>query len=75
VTPVVWTGVVENGIKLTVRYLCKPRQRRTSTSDVWESILDSLAAAQDVEIAYPTTQQFQSNASTRPRLAGRDPGS
>jgi small-conductance mechanosensitive channel len=74
VTPVVWTGVVDSGIKLTVRYLCKPRQRRTSTSYIWESILDSLAAAEDVEIAYPTTHQFQSNASARPRLGGHEPG-
>jgi small-conductance mechanosensitive channel len=32
VTPVVWTAVVENGVRLTVRYLCKPRERRSSAS-------------------------------------------
>ncbi len=61
VTPVVWTSVVDSGIKLTVRYLCTPRQRRSSTSHVWESILDTLAAMKDVELAYPTTHQIVSS--------------
>jgi small-conductance mechanosensitive channel len=72
VTPIVWTSVVEYGIKLTVRYLCKPRQRRTSTSHIWESILDTMAAAEDVELAYPTTRQFV--VSGEPAGASRDRG-
>ena len=33
VTPVVWTSVVDDGVRLTARYLCKPRDRRGSSSE------------------------------------------
>jgi small-conductance mechanosensitive channel len=58
VTPVVWTSVVDNGVRLTARYLCKPRERRSSASGIWESILDAFAALPDVDFAYPTTRWF-----------------
>jgi small-conductance mechanosensitive channel len=58
VTPVVWTSVVENGVRLTARYLCKPRERRSSASGIWESILDAFEALPDVDFAYPTTRFF-----------------
>jgi small-conductance mechanosensitive channel len=58
VTPVVWTTVVEIGVKLSVRYLCKPRERRSSASEIWESILDAFATMPDVAFAYPTQRNF-----------------
>jgi small-conductance mechanosensitive channel len=30
-TPIVYTSLEENGVTLSVRYICEPRQRRTST--------------------------------------------
>jgi len=59
VTPVVWTGANDNGVTLTLRYLCKPRERRASTSAIWERILDAFAAMPDVDLAYPTTRFFE----------------
>ncbi len=57
-TPVVWTSVVDSGIRLTMRYLCKPRERRSSASEIWESVLDALNDLPDVDLAYPTTRFF-----------------
>lgn len=59
VTPVVWTTALDNGVCLTIRYLCKPRERRSSTSAIWEKILDAFAAMPDVDLAYPTTRFFE----------------
>jgi small-conductance mechanosensitive channel len=57
-TPVVWTSVVDSGVRLTVRYLCKPRERRSSASEMWESVLDAFAALPQVDFAYPTQRVF-----------------
>jgi small-conductance mechanosensitive channel len=57
-TPVVWTSVADSGIKLTMRYLCRPRDRRSSSSEIWESVLESIASMPDVDLAYPTTRYF-----------------
>lgn len=59
VTPVVWTDALDQGVALTLRYLCKPRERRASTSAMWEKILDAFAGMPDVDLAYPTTRFFE----------------
>ncbi len=61
-TPAVWTTVVERGVKLSVRYLCNPRERRSSASAIWEKTLEAFAAMPDVHFAYPTTRFFQKPA-------------
>jgi small-conductance mechanosensitive channel len=57
-TPVVWTTVADSGVKLTLRYLCRPRDRRVSSSRIWEQVLDSFATMPDVDFAYPTMRRF-----------------
>jgi small-conductance mechanosensitive channel len=57
-TPVVWTSVVDQGVRLTLRYLCKARERRVSLNEMWEAILDEIANLDDVDLAYPTTRRF-----------------
>jgi small-conductance mechanosensitive channel len=64
-TPVVWTSVVDHGVQLTMRYLCQPRDRRTSTSEMWESVLDAVDDMDDVELAYPTTRWFDNARETK----------
>lgn len=59
VTPVVYTTALDQGVALTMRYLCKPRERRSSTSAMWERILDAFAEMPDVDLAYPTTRFFE----------------
>ncbi len=79
VTPVVWTTVVESGVRLTMRYLCKPRARRSSETHIWEQVLDGMAALQNVDFAYPTTRRFdnmnEGKPGARAGLAARAPAS
>lgn len=58
-TPIVYTSVKEYGVKLTIRYMCEPRRRRSSEEAIWENILAAFARETDIEFAYPT-QRFYS---------------
>lgn len=60
--PTVWTGTTESGVKLTLRYLCKPRERRASEHELWEAVLDSFAEHDDIDLAYPTKRVFDNVA-------------
>jgi small-conductance mechanosensitive channel len=64
-TPTVYTSIKQNGVALTIRYLCEPRHRRGSSQAIWEDILREFAACDDVAFAYPT-QRFYDN-----RLEGK----
>lgn len=57
-TPAVYTSVQESGVCLTLRYLCRPRQRRGTSQSIWEAVLDAFAAEDDIELAYPTRRLF-----------------
>lgn len=59
-TPIVYTSVLDSGVLLTIRYLCRPRQRRTSVQVLWEDILREFAAHSDIDLAYPTTRFYTS---------------
>lgn len=58
-TPIVYTTVVENGIRLTIRYLCHAHKRRSSEVAIWEEILTQFKHYSDIQWAYPT-QRFVS---------------
>jgi len=74
-TPVVWIGTAPEGVKLTMRYLCRPRMRRVSGSQMWEAILDAFANLDDVDFAYPTTRRFDHAVEGKTVLRpGMDPG-
>jgi small-conductance mechanosensitive channel len=64
-TPIVYTNVLESGVLLTIRYLCKPRQRRGTTESIWEAILHTFAKHKDIDLAYPTTRFYSHETSER----------
>lgn len=72
-TPMVWTNVVENGVRLTMRYLCKPRERRSSEHALWEAILDRFEQMPDVSFAYNTTRMFNHAVESKAALQGVAP--
>jgi small-conductance mechanosensitive channel len=57
-TPIVYTNVKESGVLLTIRYLCSPHERRSTTHILWEEILDAFAKHADINLAYPTTRFY-----------------
>jgi len=58
VTPIVYTRVVDSGVRLTLRYLTPPRRRRSGEEAIWEAILDAFAREEDIELAYPTRRLY-----------------
>lgn len=57
-TPIVWTSLADNGVTLTIRYLCEPRRRRSSSAKMWEEILRAFSKCTDIDFAYPTWRMF-----------------
>ena len=53
-TPTVYTSVEDSGVLLTVRYLCRPRERRGTSEALWEEILQAVSRTEGIELAYPT---------------------
>ncbi|MFH1755281.1 MAG: mechanosensitive ion channel domain-containing protein [Candidatus Latescibacterota bacterium] len=72
-TPIVWTSVADNGVTLTIRYICEPRKRRSTETAIWEEILSAFARADDIDFAYPTTR-FYDNVSEGKPEARATPG-
>lgn len=56
--PTVYTKVDGSGVVLTLRYLCRPRQRRNSEQAIWEEILRLFAAQKELDFAYSTQRIF-----------------
>jgi small-conductance mechanosensitive channel len=59
-TPIVYTDVKDSGVLLTIRYLCRPHERRSTTEMIWEEILTAFAQHKDIDLAYPTTRFYNS---------------
>ncbi len=75
-TPIVYTSVEDSGVLLTMRFLTKPRQRRSTAERLWEDILREFAKCDDVDFAYPT-QRFYNNVAegkSGARAAGQASG-
>ena len=71
-TPVVYTSVVDSGVLLTLRYVCKLRGRRETAGELWERILEAFAKAPDVTLAYPT-QRINLDREVRAQRVAPDP--
>ncbi len=54
ITPTIYTGTVDQGITLTLRYMVATRRIRESNHEIWEKILDIFDEHDDLELAYPT---------------------
>ncbi len=53
-TPAVYVRIVDNGVKLTLRYLTDARRRRIVGDELSRGILQDFEACSDVNFAYPT---------------------
>lgn len=57
--PKVYTSIDnENGITLTIRYMCSYRNRRDISASIYEEVLDSFKNHEDIEFAYPTQRVY-----------------
>jgi len=69
-TPIVWTSVADSGVVLTMRYICEPRRRRSTTTAIWEEVLREFATRRDIDFAYPTTRFYDNRAEGKPGTGG-----
>ena len=63
--PTIYTAVKDSGVELTIRHLCKPRDRRDIEQDIWESILDEFNKELDIDFAYPTVRRFMNKEESK----------
>ena len=61
--PHIYMDVMENGIRITMRYMCSLMRRRKSEDAIWEDVLKAFATTSDIQFAYPTTRFYQSGDS------------
>lgn len=57
-SPIVYLKIDDYGVKLTMRYLCDPRRRRSSANDIMQDVLLRFRQHNDIRIAYPTTRFY-----------------
>lgn len=74
VTPIVYTSVEESGVMLTMRYLCKPKSRRSTSCYLWEKVLDLFqeGANHDLDLAYPTRRAISLDTNRTPPPISED---
>jgi len=53
-TPIVYVKVVENGIRLNLRFLVEPHRRREAENMLYQQILDNFAKEKGITFAYNT---------------------
>lgn len=70
-TPIVWTSVEDHGVNLTVRFICKPRNRRSIEQTFWEEILRAFKAESDIDFAYPTQRFYNNQTEGKPGAGGQ----
>lgn len=61
----VYTSIKDNGICLTIRYLCEPRQRRGRREAIWEEVLNEFAKRKDIDFAYPTLRMYNNTTESK----------
>ncbi|MFH2037644.1 MAG: mechanosensitive ion channel family protein [Candidatus Zixiibacteriota bacterium] len=70
-TPIVYTSVKDSGVLLTIRYLCKPRERRGSEEGIWEEVLTRFAECDDIDFAYPTIRRYNNFLEGKPEAKAK----
>lgn len=65
-SPIVYTTVRDSGVLLTLRYIARPRQRRGTEQEIWESILDAFGEQSGIDLAYPTMRYYDNRAEGKP---------
>lgn len=67
-TPIVYTEVVDIGVKLTIRHLSHARRRRGLNQLIWEDVLDRFLKEDDIDFAYNTLRIYQNQIEGKPDL-------
>jgi len=66
-SPAVYTSIEDSGVNLSIRYLCKPRNRRNTEQIILENILNDFDLHEDIQLAYPTRREIINLRSRAPQ--------
>ena len=58
-SPIVYVQIKDSGVQLTLRYLSEARKRRGGIHTISQKVLKEIAAAPDIEFAYPTYRIYR----------------
>ncbi|MDN5351345.1 MAG: hypothetical protein PWQ12_261 [Clostridiales bacterium] len=58
-SPIVYTDVIDIGVRLTMRFLCSPKERRNKNEEIWENVLETFSKESDLDFAYPTIRRVE----------------
>ncbi|WP_299754640.1 mechanosensitive ion channel domain-containing protein [uncultured Pontibacter sp.] len=64
--PHLYTAVRDNGIELTMRYVCNLMRRRQSVHLIWEDVLVRFMATPDIRFALPATRFYRGEEGQEP---------
>ncbi|GEM_PF-83307 len=64
-TPIVYTNIENNGVKITLRYLTEAKDRRDSENDITRKVLKKINREEDINFAYPTYTIIRSEKDTQ----------
>jgi len=64
--PTVYTHIADQGVALTLRYLCLARKRRGFSHMINEGILEDFAREDSITLAYPTTRFYDASRESGP---------
>jgi len=73
-TPIVYTEVVEVGVKLTIRHLSNARSRRGLNQLIWEDVLERFAKEEHIDFAYNTLRIYQNQIEGKEPFKSEKPG-
>ncbi len=65
-TPKVYTSVEDSGVLLTLRFICRAREKRGRAEQIWEAVLDAFGEASEIDFAYPTTRMYHNLVEGKP---------
>lgn len=64
--PRLYTSVQENGIELSMRFVCSLLRRRQSAHLIWEDVLTEFLNSPDIHFAYPTMRVYRPGEDRQP---------
>lgn len=71
-TPIVYTEVVDIGVKHTIRHLSHARKRRGLNQLIWEDILNRFSEESTIDFAYNTLRIYQNQIEGKPALKPKE---
>jgi len=66
--PRLFLRVIDNGVRISIRYLARFNNKRGSEQAFWDSILEEFASQPDLMFAYPTQRFFNASLEAKPEL-------